>query len=235
MAAGMPTTAPTSAPIGHEPAAQPTSAPRPMLPAVVPTSTAPAPAGSRVWRDLGSIRGEHTRLCNSQNPHGLAETAKACSFGTTHVEIAGGGPRIVLARQRRVRWDAWGAQWPWPSGSRSSSQGGAVIRRTHCWMPFETLRDAAFATLVFSGGHHPAFDAVCALQPRPRRLRRTPRVGVGSDPGANMKQESRRGVPNAPQIVALKPGDAADLRGERWIDRYRLVTGSDPRGQALRR
>src|ERR671922_1948856 len=63
----MPTTAPTSAPTGHDPAPHPMSAPSPTLPAVVPTSTAPAPAGSKVWRELGSIRGEHTRLCDSGN------------------------------------------------------------------------------------------------------------------------------------------------------------------------
>src|ERR1044072_2176231 len=50
-----------------EPAAQPTSAPAPTQPAVTPPSSAPAPAGSKVERGLGSMRGANTNPCDTGN------------------------------------------------------------------------------------------------------------------------------------------------------------------------
>src|SRR3954453_23915726 len=56
MPRGTPTTAPPSRPYVKDPAAQPISAPAPMPAAVPVISSAPAPAGSNVWR-AGSICG----------------------------------------------------------------------------------------------------------------------------------------------------------------------------------
>src|SRR6266545_3176243 len=92
----MPTTAPPRAPRLAEPAAQPMSAPAPTPAAVVPTSNAPAPAGSNDEREAGSMRREHTRVCDSRNPHGLAEIAEPCTLAGMHVETLGSGPRLVL-------------------------------------------------------------------------------------------------------------------------------------------
>ncbi len=92
----MPTTAPTRAPIAAEPAPQPTSAPTPIPAVVVPMRSAPAPAGSKDEGRGGSIRGEHNKPCNSEKPHGLAETGRACTLALVHVETAGSGPRLVL-------------------------------------------------------------------------------------------------------------------------------------------
>jgi pimeloyl-ACP methyl ester carboxylesterase len=97
--------------MGHEPIAQPITAPSPSPAAVVPASTAPAPAGSSDWRGGGSICAEHTRLCNSENPHGLAETASPCIFLLVHVDVLGTGPRVVLVHGSvSAGMQAWDAQ-----------------------------------------------------------------------------------------------------------------------------
>src|SRR5215211_2391328 len=54
MPAGMPTAAPAAAPIPVEPAAQPTSAPIPVVTPAAAARTAPAPAGSKLWRSIGA-------------------------------------------------------------------------------------------------------------------------------------------------------------------------------------
>lgn len=41
--------------------------------------SAPAPAGWNGEGREGSIRREHNKLCDSENPHGLAETGQACT------------------------------------------------------------------------------------------------------------------------------------------------------------
>jgi pimeloyl-ACP methyl ester carboxylesterase len=107
MLAGMPTTAPTRAPIAAEPAPQPTSAPTPIPAEVVPMRRAPAPAGSNDEGREGSIRREHNKLCNSEKPHGLAETGRACTLATMYVETVGSGPRVVL-----VHGSGGGMGWP---------------------------------------------------------------------------------------------------------------------------
>src|SRR5919199_1292649 len=67
MPAGMPTTAPIRHPIPTEPSAHPTSAPIATAAAVTPMRIPPAPAGSNVWREPGSIRGEHSKLVTPRN------------------------------------------------------------------------------------------------------------------------------------------------------------------------
>ncbi len=42
------------------------------------------------------MRREHTRVCDSRNPHGLAEIAEPCTLAGMHVETLGSGPRLVL-------------------------------------------------------------------------------------------------------------------------------------------
>lgn len=77
---------------------------------------APAPAGSKDEGREGSIRPEHTERsvgqanrplmvgiasdalgpCNSEKPHGLAETGQACTLVPVHIQTDGSGPRLVL-------------------------------------------------------------------------------------------------------------------------------------------
>ena len=42
------------------------------------------------------MHGEHTRVCNSQKPHGLAESGEPCTLAEVYVETLGSGPRLVL-------------------------------------------------------------------------------------------------------------------------------------------
>jgi len=58
--------------------------------------TAPAPAGSNDEGRAGSIRDEHNKPCNSEKPHGLAESGQPCTLAGMHVETLGSGPRVVL-------------------------------------------------------------------------------------------------------------------------------------------
>jgi pimeloyl-ACP methyl ester carboxylesterase len=46
-------------------------------------------------------------------------------------------------------------------------------------IPFETLRSGSFPTLVVSGAHHPAFDAVCAVIERELEAERAVVPGAG--------------------------------------------------------
>src|SRR5215218_7582618 len=76
-----------------DPTAQPSSAPTPIPAVVVPARRAPAPAGWNCERGWGSIPREHTRVCDSQKPHGFAETGQPCTLAKVHVETLGSGPR----------------------------------------------------------------------------------------------------------------------------------------------
>jgi len=58
--------------------------------------SAPAPAGSKDEGREGSMRREHNKPCNTEKPHGLAETGQACTLVHMHVETVGYGPRVVL-------------------------------------------------------------------------------------------------------------------------------------------
>jgi pimeloyl-ACP methyl ester carboxylesterase len=72
---------------------------------------APAPAGSNDEGREGSIRPEHNRPCNTGKPHGLAETGRACTLASVHVETIGSGPRVVLVHGSVANGAmAWGKQ-----------------------------------------------------------------------------------------------------------------------------
>src|SRR5438105_9253505 len=66
----MPTTAPPRTPRPVEPTAQPISAPAPMQAPVAPKRTAPAPAGSNVWRGEAACTaaGAYQSVCNTEEP-----------------------------------------------------------------------------------------------------------------------------------------------------------------------
>ena len=76
----MPTAAPASAPRAADPADQPTSVPAPIPAAVVPIRSPPAPAALNDEGRAGSMRGEHNKPCNTEKPHGLAESGQPCTL-----------------------------------------------------------------------------------------------------------------------------------------------------------
>src|SRR5437870_6696847 len=106
----MPTTAPTRHPIPSEPSAHPTSAPIATAAAVTPMRIPPAPAGSNVWREPGSIRREHSKLVTARTglKTGISPTLYAHGV---HVETVGSGPRVVLVHGSvGSGWSTWWAQ-----------------------------------------------------------------------------------------------------------------------------
>src|SRR5437764_15466651 len=112
MPAGIPTTAPIRHPIPREPSAQPTSAPIATAAAVTPMRIPPAPAGSNVWREPGSIRREHSKLVTART--GLRTRIPPTLYARcVHVETVGSGPRVVLVHGSiGGGWTTWWAQRP---------------------------------------------------------------------------------------------------------------------------
>src|SRR5918912_2012324 len=91
----MPTTAPIRHPIPTEPSAQPTSAPIATAAAVTPMRIPPAPAGSNVWREPGSIRREHSKLVTARTGF-QRQFCPTLYARSVHVETVGRGPRVVF-------------------------------------------------------------------------------------------------------------------------------------------
>src|SRR6188472_1202720 len=101
----MPTNAPPRIPSPTDPAAQPTRAPMPTLAAVTPPSSAPAPAGSKFARGLGSIAASITNLVT-------AETGSEAAFCPTLSRRIGAVRAVLIHGSGGNADSAWGPVRP---------------------------------------------------------------------------------------------------------------------------
>jgi pimeloyl-ACP methyl ester carboxylesterase len=115
------------------------------------------------------------------------DVPEVAAFARGGEELWRTGPRHDPEAFLRLFLDAVGTDFDPPSPLPPELEQGAraLVAERGPWeadIPLDALRDAPFPTLVVSGAHHPAFDAICDVLQRELGATRAVFPGYGHNP-----------------------------------------------------